>query len=350
MAEKLKSPRLATVIMAIMIALAVILGSGRSLRALRADVEEIFWNGVSGDGIGVASDLSRNRDDAYNLLSVARGYAVDSALLSALENAVADFDAAGSDIEALFDANTALTGAVTDLYEAMGRQSLSDRDESYRQSLYYNILARNDTMSRDGYNTAALEFNQLLDRFPASLLRRFTSVSPASPCPQSVRGYNPRSSRNIPQGFQAGCTAMIFRLLLLDRLIIAGQKLLFFTELFICLLALLSQCMNSTGDRFIFFFYFFDCLCLLRLLTAQTQCLLRHTGFINLRLLQHRRKPLHPCFDRCTVIQDLYDSTLSLCHRLIQPGDLLLHRIQSLCSCLFFRIRLIQLLLPVTAF
>lgn len=179
MAEKLKSPRLATVIMAIMIALAVILGSGRSLRALRADVEEIFWNGVSGDGIGVASDLSRNRDDAYNLLSVARGYAVDSALLSALENAVADFDAAGSDIEALFDANTALTGAVTDLYEAMGRQSLSDRDESYRQSLYYNILARNDTMSRDGYNTAALEFNQLLDRFPASLLRRFTSVSPA---------------------------------------------------------------------------------------------------------------------------------------------------------------------------
>ena len=40
--------------------------------------------------------------------------------------------------------------------------------------------------------------------------------------------------RNIPQGFQAGCTAMIFRLLLLDRLIIAGQQLLFFTELFIC--------------------------------------------------------------------------------------------------------------------
>ena len=77
----------------------------------------------------------------------------------------------------------ALTGAVTDLYEAMGRQSLSDRDESYRQSLYYNILARNDTMSRDGYNTAALEFNQLLDRFPASLLRRFTSVSPAPLAP-----------------------------------------------------------------------------------------------------------------------------------------------------------------------
>ena len=156
--------------------------------------------------------------------------------------------------------------------------------------------------------------------------------------------------RNVPQGFQAGCTAMIFRLLLLDRLIIAGQKLLFFTELFICLLALLSQCMNSTGDRFIFFFYLFDCLCLLRLLTAQTQCLLRHTGFINLRLLQHRRKPLHPCFDRCTVIQDLYDPALSLCHRLIQTGDLLLYRIQSLCSRLLFRIRLIQLQLPVTAF
>ncbi len=179
MAEKLKSPRLAAVIMIAMIALAVVIGGGRSLRSLRAGVEDIFWNGMAGDGIGVASDLSRNRSDAYNLLSVARGYPVDSALLASLEEAVAAFDAAGDDIEALFDANAQMTDAVAGLYEALGRQQLSERDEGYRQSLYYNIQARNDTMSRDGYNTAALEFNRQLGRFPARLLGRLASVSPA---------------------------------------------------------------------------------------------------------------------------------------------------------------------------
>lgn len=179
MASLLKSPRFAAAVMAVMIALAVVLGSGRSLRALRRDVEQIFWNGVSGDGIGVASDLSKNRDDAYNLLSVARGYPVESSVLDALDAAVQACDAAGGDMDALLEANTALTRAVTDVYEALGRQSLSERDEGYRQSLYYNVLARNDTMSRDGYNTAAVQFNQALERFPANLLRMITPVSPA---------------------------------------------------------------------------------------------------------------------------------------------------------------------------
>ena len=83
------------------------------------------------------------------------------------------------EIEALFDANAQMTDAVAGLYEALGRQQLSERDEGYRQSLYYNIQARNDTMSRDGYNTAALEFNRQLGRFPARLLGRLASVSPA---------------------------------------------------------------------------------------------------------------------------------------------------------------------------
>ena len=179
MVSIVKSPRFATAVMAVMIVLAIVLGSGRSLRALRRDVEEIFWNGVSGDGIGVASDLSKNRDDAYNLLSVARGYPVNSSVLDALDAAVQACDQAGQDIDALLTANTALTHAVTDVYEALGRQSLSERDESYRQSLYYNVLARNDTMSRDGYNTAALQFNHTLERFPTNLLCMISPVSPA---------------------------------------------------------------------------------------------------------------------------------------------------------------------------
>ena len=179
MAEKLRNPRFATVVMAVMIVLAVVLGGGRSLRSLKRGVEDLFWNGVDGDGIGVASDLSKNRDDAYNLLSVARGYSVPEDVLSALEAAVSAVDKAGRDAGKLFEANTSLTGAVTALYEELGRQTLSERDETYRQNLYHSVLARNDTMSRDGYNTAAQDFNQKLERFPASLLRTITFVTPA---------------------------------------------------------------------------------------------------------------------------------------------------------------------------
>lgn len=179
MAEKLKNPRTATVLMAVMIAAAILLGGGRSLRALARDVEDIFWNGADGDGIGVASDIGKNRDDGYNLLSVARNYPLSDGALDALEDAVEHLDRAGRDIESLYQGNAALTRAATTVYEELGLQALSERDETYRQSLYHNILGRNDTMRRDGYNTAAQSFNQKLTRFPANLLHVVTFVTPA---------------------------------------------------------------------------------------------------------------------------------------------------------------------------
>ena len=64
------SYRAALGIMAGMIAVAVLLGGGRSLRALRSDVEAVFWNGADGDGIGIASDLSKNSADAINQMCI----------------------------------------------------------------------------------------------------------------------------------------------------------------------------------------------------------------------------------------------------------------------------------------
>lgn len=173
------SYRAALGIMAGMIAVAVLLGGGRSLRALRSDVEAVFWNGADGDGIGIASDLSKNSADAINLLSVARGYDVASDALDGLQSAVDAMDAAGRDISGLYAANTELTRSAAALYEDLGRQPLSERDEGYRQSLYHNILSRNDTMGRDPYNEQALAFNQALKRFPANLLGAVTFVQPA---------------------------------------------------------------------------------------------------------------------------------------------------------------------------
>ena len=171
--------RAALCIMAAMILFAIFLGGGRSLRALRDGVEQIFWNGADGDGIGIASDLGKNSADAVNLLSVARGYDISADALTDLEAALDAMDAAGRGITALYQANTELTQCVTAVYEELGRQSLSERDEGYRQSLYHNILSRNDTMGRDPYNEEALAFNQALARFPANLLGAATFVRSA---------------------------------------------------------------------------------------------------------------------------------------------------------------------------
>ncbi len=178
MGKRTLSYRAALCVMAVMIVFAVLLGGGRSLRALRDGVEEIFWNGADGDGIGIGSDLGKNTSDAVNLLSVARGYDVSADALAELEAALDAMDAAGRDINALYAANAELTGCVTAVYEDLGRQPLSERDEGYRQSLYHNILSRSDTMGRDPYNEQALAFNQTLTRFPANLLGAATFVQP----------------------------------------------------------------------------------------------------------------------------------------------------------------------------
>ena len=179
MPRALQNPRVAAVVMAVLIVLSLFLGGGRSLRSLRGDVEEIFWNGEDGDGICVASDLSKNRDDARNLLTVAREYDLPGDVLGALEDAVAAADAAGRDMAALHAAGTEISRAVTDVYEALGRLSLSERDESYRQDLYHSVMARCDTMRRDAYNVQAQAFNEVLDGFPAGLLASIASVAPA---------------------------------------------------------------------------------------------------------------------------------------------------------------------------
>lgn len=176
MKTRLQSPRFAALVMVLMIAAASVLGGARSLHRLQQEVYTVFFDGADGDGIGVFSDIRKNRTDAYNLLGVARGAGLEQAPLTALEQAVQAVDAAGEDPAALIRAHSSLMDAVRDVYERMGSLSLPQQDEDYRQNLYRSILARADTMSRDEYNARAQQFNRALERFPASALRYAAGV------------------------------------------------------------------------------------------------------------------------------------------------------------------------------
>ena len=91
----MKNPNVACVIMVIAIVLSVLIGGHRSLSAEASKVEDIFYNGVDGDGIGVNSDLDHRAALAYALVTVAKRY----------------LPADDADIEAVLDACSALENA-----------------------------------------------------------------------------------------------------------------------------------------------------------------------------------------------------------------------------------------------
>ena len=59
-------------------------------------------------------------------------------------------------------------------------ESLTERDADYVQGFRTDLASEQDTISRDGYNAAAEDFNtRVLGGFPAGILGTLTFVQPA---------------------------------------------------------------------------------------------------------------------------------------------------------------------------
>ena len=70
--EKLMDRRFAAAAMCVMIVLGLFLGAYSSGSRLRSAVEDVFYNGELGDGVGVASDMSNRCAAVRNLIVVAK--------------------------------------------------------------------------------------------------------------------------------------------------------------------------------------------------------------------------------------------------------------------------------------
>lgn len=169
--------KIAIPIMIIMIILGTFLGGYRSLNSLYKKVDKVFYQGVDGDGIGIASDLNDRINTSINLISIAKGYDQDVRVEAAITavNSAKDALSSAATIGDKYQANIALTEATEELHKALGNESLqlSEKDAGYRDSLYNQLSSRNDTISHDGYNDSAVEYNNALQEFPASF---FTSL------------------------------------------------------------------------------------------------------------------------------------------------------------------------------
>lgn len=167
--KQLRNRRTAALIMVLTIVFSVFYGSYRSLRKESQQISRVFYQGVSGNGVGIASDLTARSDAAYNLATVAKRYLAETdtavqAVLTA-RNALIE---AGS-IEEKYEANRVLTEATIELDMALRGTELEEKDENYRSMLMTELSSRNSTIQLDGYNQAAAEYNQMLQTFPASL-------------------------------------------------------------------------------------------------------------------------------------------------------------------------------------
>lgn len=167
--EQLKNRRTAIGVMVLMILLSMLLGAWRSGSRLYGEVEDLFYNGEAGNGIGVASDLSQRAETAVNMIIVAkRNLDQSDPAITGLEEAVTEVSMAKS-LQERYAADQKMSVCMAALYDALGETVLSEKDAGYRSSLYADFTSAAMTMSHDPYNAQAVEYNQALRTFPGSL-------------------------------------------------------------------------------------------------------------------------------------------------------------------------------------
>lgn len=172
MKEFLKKRSGAVTVLILVIVLSTLFSCHRSLTKKQDKIEAILTTGSDGSGIGINSDLEKRVDYSRNLVKVAQKYQGLDREITALSNACDALVARDGGAAEAYSLNEDLSDAAQDLYLAM-EGLLAEKDEEYRQSLYANILSRNDTISHEAakYNEKALDFNSILHTFPANILK-----------------------------------------------------------------------------------------------------------------------------------------------------------------------------------
>ncbi|MCR5552464.1 MAG: LemA family protein [Oscillospiraceae bacterium] len=174
----LYNKKLAAAILVIVILGTILLCGGRSLANARARQAQLFYTGTSDDGNSIANDLHVRCESGHNLMTVARRYMEANAPeLKALETAVAALEGAAGPSEA-FEANYAVTLAADHLYSVLNNMQLTDADKKLVSGQFTEMTSRNQTISHDGYNVKAAEFNELLKRFPTNIIAAAGGVAP----------------------------------------------------------------------------------------------------------------------------------------------------------------------------
>ncbi|MCR4963954.1 MAG: LemA family protein [Firmicutes bacterium] len=143
---------------------------GAKLHAEKEAAAAYFYQGENQDGLSIDHDLQQRAAAAYNLYTVASRYL--PAENDALRRLLADREAllqAESPADK-FRADQELGQSALNVYAALNGMALSEQDQFYRNNLLQQMDSSAATISHDGYNQRAREFNALRQGFPARII------------------------------------------------------------------------------------------------------------------------------------------------------------------------------------
>ena len=168
--------RIALIVLCFCVLISILFGGGSKLEKHRQRQLQCFYDGVDGDGMSIYNDLWARQTAAHNLLTIAGRYLKPTdALWTSIEKSLSALNSAVS-VEEFFQANYDLTISSTALYNALSALELSEKDERLLNEQFTEMSSRNMTISHDGYNAIAAEFNSMLTEFPTSLIAAVNGV------------------------------------------------------------------------------------------------------------------------------------------------------------------------------
>lgn len=173
-----KNKKAAAAVCLLLVLIAVLFGSHRSLNALRTEALELYTNGDE-TGLSILANLNSIQEyTAVLLKNAAAQYDADDEAFVAVKTAHGQLTAAlGQDAAAQRQALSELITACTALQlDYTGKDTVpADAAKAMTRSIN-DIVSMKDQMRHSGYNAAAAEFNAVLETFPAGLLGRLTGV------------------------------------------------------------------------------------------------------------------------------------------------------------------------------
>lgn len=171
---------LAWVVLALAILFSVSFSGGGAMRDIRYATEQVFVSGARNDGLSISNDLDVLAQKAGVLVSIAKSYLPGGSDVVNKAEQAANALRESSGAASRFEAYAATTGAIEDVYTQLQNAPMSEKDRTDALKAYKEIESRTDTVNRNKneYNTPASQFNQGLERFPASLVSKLARVEP----------------------------------------------------------------------------------------------------------------------------------------------------------------------------
>lgn len=178
MTQALRNRSTAWIITIVLVVLAILLGGRASLAALRQEALDTFYGGNDGYYSSIEYDLDEIVAASRNLMVVAERYLPENDMMVDTVRKSCDMLEQVSGPRERKAAADKLYSAVDGLGQVLKTQELSDADKTYHDKILAEIESRMGTISNNGYNQAAAEFNAELTRMPAGVLASVTGIKP----------------------------------------------------------------------------------------------------------------------------------------------------------------------------